>query len=129
VFRARLATTCVVPWARCGGPYTDDAIDIVQQLSADDPVQITDRALARSFNHAIAEREIRSALIAGDINLAQSFVELARSSTLSIDAALADQVQKECRPPISSSSMRPRRKKPRKLRSERAPTRVPRWLQ
>jgi hypothetical protein len=70
------------------------AIDIGRQLSADDPVQIADRALARSFNREIAEREIRSALTTGDINLAQSFVELAGSANVSIDAALTDQVQK-----------------------------------
>lgn len=46
------------------------AIDIAQQLSTDDPVQITDRALARSLTREIAEREIPSALTACDINLA-----------------------------------------------------------
>jgi hypothetical protein len=32
-------------------------------------VQITDRALSRGFSREIAEREIRSALTVGDINL------------------------------------------------------------
>jgi len=44
---------------------------------ADDPVQITDRALGQAFNAQVATREIDAALAAGDSELAQSFVELA----------------------------------------------------
>jgi len=70
------------------------ATDVAEQFAAvDDPVQITDRALKRSFNGDVAEREIRSALAAGDIDLAQSFVELAADCNVSLEPALAGEVQ------------------------------------
>src|SRR6516165_9990011 len=62
--------------------------------AADDPVQIADRALARSFNREVAEREIRSALAAGDVDLAQSFVALAAERNVVSDPDLADAVGK-----------------------------------
>lgn len=61
--------------------------------AADDPAQISDRALARSFNRDVAEREIRAALAAGDTDLAQSFLELAADRGVRVDPALAEQVQ------------------------------------
>ena len=63
------------------------------RLAVDDPVQISDRALDRVFNRDVAEREIRAALGAGDIDLAQSFVELAADRSVAIDPALADAVK------------------------------------
>ena len=60
------------------------------RLAVDDPVQISDRALDRVFNRDVAEREIRSALAAGDDDLAQSFLELAADRGVAIDPALAD---------------------------------------
>ncbi|HEV2626794.1 MAG TPA: hypothetical protein VGV62_17095 [Xanthobacteraceae bacterium] len=39
---------------------------------ADDPVAITDQALAQVFDRGVAEREINAALAAGDLDLAQS---------------------------------------------------------
>jgi len=65
-----------------------------QLAAADDPVKISDQALDRSFNREVAEREIRSALASGDIDLAQSFVALATGRGVAIDPALADQVTK-----------------------------------
>ena len=61
--------------------------------AADDPVQVADRALDRSFDRAVAEREIRSALAAGDLDLARSFVALAADRRVAIDPALSDAVQ------------------------------------
>jgi hypothetical protein len=61
--------------------------------AADDPVKISDRALDHAFNQGIAEREIRSALAAGDTNLAQSFVELAVDRGVTIDPALVGEVK------------------------------------
>src|ERR1700730_7276594 len=55
------------------------------RLAVDDPVQISDRALDRVFNRDVAEREIRVALTAGDMDLAQSFVELAADRNVAID--------------------------------------------
>jgi hypothetical protein len=69
-------------------------IDAHQRLAtADDPVAVTDRALAASFDRDIAEREIRNALAAGDIDLAQSFVALAAEHNVPIDPALPSQVK------------------------------------
>jgi hypothetical protein len=62
------------------------------QAAETDPIKISDQALDHAFNRDAAEREIRSALAAGDSELAQSFVELAADRGVSIDAALADQV-------------------------------------
>ena len=59
----------------------------------DDPAAIADRALARSFNQEIAEREIGAALAADDSDLAQSFVELAADRGVAVDPALADRVK------------------------------------
>ncbi len=61
--------------------------------AADDPAQISDRALARSFDSDVAEREIRSALAAGDTDLAHSFLELAADRAVGVDPALAERVQ------------------------------------
>ena len=61
--------------------------------AADDPIAVTDQALAASFDRHVAEREIRNALAAGDIDLAQSFVALAAERNLPIDPALPNQVQ------------------------------------
>jgi|307.fasta_scaffold31531_2 hypothetical protein len=61
--------------------------------AADDPVAVTDQALAASFDRNVAEREIRNALAAGDVDLAQSFVALAAERNLLIDPMLASQVK------------------------------------
>jgi hypothetical protein len=60
--------------------------------TADDPVKITDQALDRTFNRDVAEREIRGALAADDIDLAQSFVALASDRAVPIDPSLANEV-------------------------------------
>ena len=65
-----------------------------QQAAADDPVAISDRALARAFNRDVAEREICSALAARDVYLAQSFVALAADRNVAVDPALTDDVGK-----------------------------------
>ena len=61
--------------------------------AADDPVKISDRALDRTFNRDVAEREIRSALASGDSDLAQSFVALAADRGVAIDPTLAAEVK------------------------------------
>jgi hypothetical protein len=60
---------------------------------ADDPVAVTDQALAATFDRDVAEREIRDALTAGDVDLAQSFVDLAAERDVPIDPALPSQVK------------------------------------
>jgi hypothetical protein len=59
----------------------------------DDPVALADRAIARSFDAATATREINAALAANDVDLAQSFLELAREHNVPIDPALAAKVE------------------------------------
>jgi hypothetical protein len=69
------------------------AVDVAEQFAAaDDPAQISDRALAHVFNQSVAEREIQSALAAGDIDLAQSFLDLAADRGVAVDPLLADKV-------------------------------------
>lgn len=69
-------------------------IDAQQQLaSADDPVKISNRALDRQFNQDVAQREIQSALAAGDSDLAQSFLDLAHDRGVLVDPALAGKVK------------------------------------
>jgi hypothetical protein len=59
----------------------------------DDPVRITDLALDNAFNAAVARREIEAALAAGDVELAESFVALARERNGLVDPGLAAQVE------------------------------------
>jgi hypothetical protein len=61
--------------------------------AADDPAATADQALAATFDRDSAEREIRSALAAGDLDLAQSFVDLAAERNLPIDPALPGQIK------------------------------------
>ena len=64
-------------------------IEAARSLAAqDDPAQLTDLALERRFDAAVAEREIRAAIAGNDPELAQSFVELARERAVPIDPEL-----------------------------------------
>jgi hypothetical protein len=60
--------------------------------TAEDPVKIADQALDRTFDRDVAESEIRTALAAGDVDLAQSFVALASDRAVQIDPSLANEV-------------------------------------
>jgi len=71
-----------------------NALDQAQRLAAaDDPVEISDRALDDVFTRAVAEREIGSALSAGDLDLAQSFVDLSAERDIAVDPALVGKVK------------------------------------
>jgi hypothetical protein len=59
----------------------------------DDPVALADRAVARTFDAAVAAREINAALAAKDADLARSFLDLAREQNLPVDPALAAKVE------------------------------------
>src|SRR5262249_41031695 len=61
----------------------------------DDPAVIAEHLLDRSFTTAVAEREIAAALDNNDVDLANSFVELARDRGLVIDPGLARRVAAE----------------------------------
>jgi len=68
-------------------------IDAREAIAArDNPVKLSDRALDRSFDGKVAEREIGAALAAGDADLAQSFLDLARERNVAVDAALTAKV-------------------------------------
>src|SRR5262249_45383121 len=58
----------------------------------DDPVALTDLALDQGFDAGMAQREIEAALAAGDVELAESFVALARERNISIDANVGARV-------------------------------------
>jgi len=61
--------------------------------AAEDPVRLTELALDRSFNEAVATREIEQALSAGDIELARSFIDLATERRVTIAPALIEKTE------------------------------------
>src|SRR5262249_42255648 len=61
-------------------------------FAQDDPALLADHQLARSFNATVAAREIEAALAAGDVDLAMSFLDLARDRNVTVDPALAAKV-------------------------------------
>jgi hypothetical protein len=61
--------------------------------AADDPARLSDLALDKAFNADVATREIEAALVAEDIELAQSFVALARDRNVALDPALVAKVE------------------------------------
>jgi hypothetical protein len=58
--------------------------------AADDPVRLSELALDKSFNAAIATREIEQALAAGDAELARSFLDLAGERGVALAPALIE---------------------------------------
>lgn len=54
----------------------------------DDPAELAEHQLSRSFNAEVAAREITAALAAKDLELAKSFVELAQARNVAVDPAL-----------------------------------------
>jgi hypothetical protein len=75
-------------------PVGWNAFERAQQFAADDPVKIADRALDDVLSRAVAEREIGAALAAGDLDLAQSFLDLSAERGVTVDQKLADKVKK-----------------------------------
>src|SRR5579872_1677274 len=67
--------------------------EMARMAIADDPVAISDRALDEVFDNAVAEREIRAPLASGDIDLAQSFVDLASERAVAIAPTLSGEVE------------------------------------
>ncbi len=65
------------------------ALDSARLLAAqDDPVRLAELGLDRRFDAAVAYREIESALGAGDVELAQSFVALADERRVAVESHL-----------------------------------------
>jgi len=59
----------------------------------DDPVALADHAVSRALNAKVAEREINAALAANDVDLANSFLELAHDRKVPVDPALVAKVE------------------------------------
>jgi hypothetical protein len=59
----------------------------------DDPALLADHQLKRAFNSTVAAREIEAALAADDIDLAQSFLDLARDRNVPVDPALVARIE------------------------------------
>jgi len=62
-------------------------------VAQDDPVQLADRVVEKSFTPAVAEQEIAAALEAGDVDLANSFVDLAAERGIALPPQLMDKVK------------------------------------
>jgi hypothetical protein len=58
----------------------------------DDPARLADLGLKRRFDTTVATREIEAALAANDIDLANSYIDLAREQSVTVDPALAERV-------------------------------------
>jgi hypothetical protein len=58
-------------------------------LAQDDPVKLADHAVAARLTPAVAEREIETALTAGDVDLANSFRDLSAERGIAIKPELA----------------------------------------
>src|SRR5262245_7164620 len=84
---ALLAAALLAAAAAYAVPRAHDSV-----LSLDDPTHIADHALKEKFDSGTAEREIVAALAAGDADLAQSFVDLARDRQVMLDQSLVDDV-------------------------------------
>src|SRR6476620_4569158 len=70
------------------------AIEAQMLLNAqDDPVRLADHALDRSFNADVVRREIEAALQGADVDLAQSFLDLARDRNVPVDPALVKRLE------------------------------------
>jgi hypothetical protein len=70
------------------------AIEAQSLIAAqDDPVALADHEISHRLNAAVANREIEAALAAGDVELAQSFVELAGEYGIAVDPALLGRLE------------------------------------
>jgi hypothetical protein len=61
-------------------------------LAQDDPIKLADHAVDRRLTPAVAEQEIAAALTAGDVDLANSFVDLSAERGIAIEPELAARV-------------------------------------
>src|SRR3954463_690811 len=91
--RILLPLTVVLLWAVTAVMVMPRAFEAESLLAAqEDPAQLTDHLLDRSFDAAAAERGIRAPLAAKDPDLAQAFGDLARDGHVPVDAALAAEI-------------------------------------
>src|SRR6516225_5159016 len=87
------ALVCALVLGYAAIPVGWTAFDQAQQFTSDDPATISDRALDGVFDRAVAEREIKAALAAGDLDMAQSFVDLSGERGVVIAPTLGGQLK------------------------------------
>lgn len=97
---ARLAITLSLGVAAClalaaafGLPEGVGAARLI--AAADDPVGVADLQLDKTFDAAVAAREIDEALAAGDSELARSFVDLAAERGITVAPDLIEKTQRK----------------------------------
>jgi hypothetical protein len=79
--------------AGMGLALAPDAFEAAWLLAAqDDPVMLADRAVDKRFSAPVAEREIAAALAADDVDLANSFTDLAGERGIVLRPDVAAQV-------------------------------------
>ncbi|EJW11649.1 hypothetical protein A33M_2952 [Rhodovulum sp. PH10] len=84
-----LAATVVGALALAGSHAFEAGTRLVNR---DDPVALADQVVRQRLDAATAHREIEAALAAEDVDLAKSFVDLARSRGVSVDPGLLARV-------------------------------------
>jgi hypothetical protein len=95
-------TACLVLAA---GVSVPDGVDAARLMAAaDDPARLSDLALEKQFDAAVATREIETALGAGDTDLARSFVELSAERAVALDPGLIAKVEGAEREAASAKS-------------------------
>jgi hypothetical protein len=93
-WRIALPLVLALAMAGAGWAVVPGALEAGSLIAAeDDPVALADRAVARAFDATVAAREINAALAAGDADLAQSFLELARDRHVALDPGLVQEVE------------------------------------
>jgi hypothetical protein len=105
----RLAITLCLGIAAClalaAALSVPEGIGATRLISAaDDPVRLSDLGLDQSFDATVAGREIEQALVAGDVELARSFVDLAAERGVILASALIEKVQSAERDAAAPSS-------------------------
>jgi hypothetical protein len=89
----RLAITLSLGIAACltlaAGVSMPNGVQSAREIAAaDDPVRLSELALDRNFDAAVAAREIEAALVSGDTELARSFIDLAAERDVAVASDL-----------------------------------------
>jgi len=80
--------------AVASGVSLPGGVDAARTIAAaDDPVRLAELALDKEFDARIAVREINEALVAGDTELARSFLDLAAEREVAIPPALIAKIE------------------------------------
>jgi hypothetical protein len=97
--RARLAITLSLGVAMClalaAAFSLPEGVGAARLIAAaDDPVGLADLQVDKTFDAAVAAREIDEALAAGDVELARSFIDLAAERGVTIDPGRMEKAQR-----------------------------------